>query len=249
MPERSGGLTLFFWLSFVYIHFGCSDIPLSRLHRIGTYRRKSGRGGASLILQKAVAILLGSFLVGIGVNWLIVPHKLMDGGMIGIGLLANYYLKLSPGLAMLIVSIPVYGIVFHYNRMLFYHSFHGMLLSSFFIDILSEMRQWSTLPIDIAAILGGTMIGTGIGIMLAYQTNTGGTDLLAQFLSYRTGIPVAVLIFFIDGLIIISSWEAIGTYRMLYSILTILTGAIATHWFSQIGKKRTPYVVVPLRRR
>ena len=202
-----------------------------------------------MLLQKVAAILVGSFLVGLGVNWLIVPHRLMDGGMIGIGLLANYYFQLSPGLIMILVSIPVYAIVLLYNRWLFLNSFHGMLLSSFFIDILSGMRQWTIPPIEVAAVLGGMMIGTGIGLMLAHETNTGGTDLLAQFLAIRTGIPVAMLIFFIDGLIIFSSWEAIGGYRLVFSILTILSGAIATHWFSQIREKPVPYVIVPLRRK
>jgi len=202
-----------------------------------------------VLLQKVAAILVGSFLVGLGVNWLIVPHRLMDGGMIGIGLLANYYFQLSPGFIMILVSIPVYAIVFLYNRWLFLNSFHGMLLSSFFIDILSGMRQWTIPPIEVAAVLGGMMIGTGIGLMLAYETNTGGTDLLAQFLAIRTGIPVSMLIFVIDGLIILASWEAIGSYRLAFSILTILTGAIATHWFSQIREKPVPYVIVPLRRK
>lgn len=202
-----------------------------------------------MLLRKALAILAGSILVGIGVNWLIVPHRLMDGGMIGIGLLANYYFQLAPGLIMFLVSIPVYAVVFVYERRLFFNSFHGMLLSAFFIDLFSVMREWTLPSVDVAAILGGMMIGTGIGLMLAFETNTGGTDLLAQFLSYRSGIPVALLIFLIDGLIILSSWEAVGTYRMVFSLLTILTGAIATHLFSQIGKTPAPYVVVPLRRK
>ncbi|MED1722332.1 YitT family protein [Brevibacillus parabrevis] len=36
-------------------------------------------------LQKSVAIVMGSVLVAIGVNLFLVPHRLMDGGMIGIG--------------------------------------------------------------------------------------------------------------------------------------------------------------------
>ncbi|NGQ95424.1 YitT family protein [Brevibacillus sp. SYP-B805] len=195
-------------------------------------------------INKAVTVLLGSVLVGVGVNWLLIPHRLMDGGMIGIGLLAKYYLQLSPGLIMLAVSIPIYGIVFLYDRSLFYNSFHGLFLTSFFIDLLSPLRAWNPFPIEVSAVTGGVMIGAGIGSMLAYRSNTGGTDLLAQFLAYRTGIPVALLILLIDGVIVVGSWEAIGTYRMVFSVITIMAVAAATHAFSRIGKPKDRWEIV-----
>ncbi|MFD2369245.1 YitT family protein [Brevibacillus sp. GCM10020057] len=199
-------------------------------------------------LAKTAAILAGSLLVAVGVNLFLVPHQLMDGGMIGIGLLATYYLKLPAGLVMILVSIPVYLVVFFRDRRLFYHSFHGMLISSFFIDILSVMREWNHWTTATSAVTGGVLIGTGIGLMLAYETNTGGTDLLAQFLARRSRIPVALLIFFIDGLIVVSSLQAIGAERTLFSFLTISAVAAATHLLCGIGRTGPPYTVVgPLR--
>lgn len=188
-----------------------------------------------MLVEKVIAIVAGSFLIGIGVNGFLVPHHLVDGGMIGIGLLAKYYFGLAPGIIMLLTSIPIYGLVFCYDRFLFYRSFHGMLLSSFFIDWLSFLRGAIAVSLPTAAVIGGVLIGTGVGIMLAYQSNTGGTDLLAQFLSRRIRLPVALLIFAIDGLIVASSLQAIGWHRMLFSLITIISVAITTHYFSQIG--------------
>ena len=103
----------------------------------------------------------------------------------GIGLLATYYMQLPPGMVMIFVSLPMYLIVFFFDRRLFYHSFHGMLISSFFIDVMSDLRQWNLLSTSSSAVTGGVMIGMGVGLMLAYETNTGGTDLLAQFFARR----------------------------------------------------------------
>lgn len=186
------------------------------------------------LLQKAAVIFLGSLLVGVGVNFFLVPHQLMDGGMIGIGLLAKYYLSWPPGLLTMICSLPIYGIVFYYDRFLFYRSFHGMILSSFFIDAFSPIREWYFVPIETAAVSGGAFIGAGIGLMLAYKTNTGGTDLLAQFLAYRLKLSVALLIFIIDGFIIALSLEVIGLEKTIFSLLTIITVALTTQYFSQI---------------
>ncbi|MDF2683162.1 MAG: rane protein [Brevibacillus sp.] len=195
-------------------------------------------------LTKTVAILAGSILVAIGVNLFLVPHRLMDGGMIGIGLLATYYMKLPPGLVMIFVSIPVYIVVFFLDRSLFFHSFHGMLISSFFIDIFSVMREWNHWTIASSSITGGVLIGMGIGLMLAYETNTGGTDLLAQFLARRFHMRVALLILFIDGLIVACSLQTIGVERTVFSLLTIIAVAATTHMFSGLGKRQPPYTIL-----
>lgn len=195
-------------------------------------------------LQKSVAILTGSVLLGLGVNLFIVPHRLMEGGMIGIGLLATYYMQLPPGLVMIIVSIPVYVIVYFYDRRLFFHSFHGMLISAFFIDILSDLRAWNIWSTAMSSVTGGVLIGMGVGLMLAFDTNTGGTDLLAQFLARRYKLRVAMLIFMIDGLIVLSSIQTIGMERMIFSLVTIVAVAATTHMFSGLGRPMPPYTII-----
>ena len=196
-------------------------------------------------LHQLLSILLGCLLVGVGVNTFLVPHQLMDGGMIGIGLLANYYFAWPPGLTILLCSLPLYLFVYLYDRELFYHSFHGMLLSSVVIDALSGLRKWGTLfSLETSAVLGGALIGSGIGIMLAYHTNTGGTDLFAQFIARRFHYPVALLIFFLDGFIVGLSFHVNGLEGTVFSLITITTVALCTHFFSQIRHKRPPYVVI-----
>lgn len=195
-------------------------------------------------LQKSVAILTGSVLLGVGVNLFLVPHRLMEGGMIGIGLLATYYMQMPTGLMMILISIPAYVIVFFYDRSLFFHSFHGMLISAFFIDILSDMRGWNLWSTSFSAVTGGVLIGMGVGLMLAYETNTGGTDLFAQFLARRYKLRVALLIFLIDGLIVLCSIQTIGMERMVFSFLTIISIAATTHMFSGLGRPLPPYTVI-----
>ncbi|WP_246005773.1 YitT family protein [Brevibacillus gelatini] len=195
-------------------------------------------------LQKSVAIITGSVLVAIGVNLFLVPHRLMDGGMIGIGLLATYYMQWPPGMVMLFVSIPVYALVFFYDRRLFFHSFHGMLISSFFIDVLSDLRGFNSFSTSVSSVTGGVLIGMGVGLMLAFETNTGGTDLLAQFLARRFRISVALLIFAIDGLIVICSLHTIGLERTVFSLVTISAVAVTTHMFSGLGRPKPPYTII-----
>lgn len=180
------------------------------------------------VLERICAVVIGSILIGIGINAFIMPHHLMEGGMIGIGLIAKYKWGLEPGLTIIILSIPIYIFTFIYNKTLFYRSIHGFLLSSFFIDILNPLRTSFSLPIFISAALGGSLIGVGIGLMLRYQTSTGGLDLLAQALSIAFLINVGVIIFIFDFSIIVAGSLLIESSSLLFSLIAVCFVAIFT---------------------
>ncbi|MFZ0446338.1 MAG: YitT family protein, partial [Bacillus sp. (in: firmicutes)] len=90
-----------------------------------------------------------------------------------------------------------------------------------FIDLLAPYQF--TLPIWLSAILGGAICGIAVGIMLRYETSTGGTDLLAYFLIRVTPINIGLIIFLIDGIIVLIGYQSLGLRSLLFSILTILT--------------------------
>ncbi|WP_377891199.1 YitT family protein [Alkalihalobacillus sp. R86527] len=180
------------------------------------------------MLKKIAAVLIGSVMVGVGVNGFLVPNHLIDGGMIGIGLIIKYIWGFETGLTIICLSIPLYIFAFLHFRQYFYNSLHGLLLSSFFIDILSPMRHSFLYPSLLSAIIGGFFVGSGIGIMLRFDTSTGGTDLLAQFISKILSLNVGVIIFLIDGVVIIIGSKTIGLNSTMYSAITILFVGIAT---------------------
>lgn len=181
------------------------------------------------MVEKAIAILVGSILLGIGINVFLVPYELLDGGIIGISLIIKYIWNLKVGLTIILLSIPLYIIAWVYYRPYFYNSLHGMLFSSFMIDVLSPLRGSIEIPIFFSSVIGGALVGTGIGLMLRHETSTGGTDLLAQFISKLTNYNVGILIFIIDGIVILCGSWIVGPRIFLYSVVVvILVGAVTT---------------------
>jgi uncharacterized membrane-anchored protein YitT (DUF2179 family) len=186
------------------------------------------------ILQKLMAILIGSFLISLGINLFLVPHHLLDGGIIGIALILHYYFDLQTGVCMIMLSIPIFIYAWFYGRNYFYNSFHGLMVSSVFIDWLAPLQSQFSLSIFSSALLGGTIIGLGIGLMLRYQTSTGGTDLIAQFISNATSLNVGIIILIVDGFVVAAGYQALGLKSFLFSCLTISTVGTIT---SMIVKK------------
>lgn len=75
-----------------------------------------------------------------GDQFFLVPHKVLDGGVIGIALIANYVFDLHIGFVIILCSIPMFIAAWMLNREIFYNSLSGMLISSFVIDLLSPLQ-------------------------------------------------------------------------------------------------------------
>ncbi|WP_204555480.1 YitT family protein [Bacillus ectoiniformans] len=183
-------------------------------------------------IEKMLAILFGSCLLSIGINLFLVPFDLLDGGIIGISLILYYLLGVKVGLTIIIVSLPIFLLAWFYSKSYFYNSLHGMLVSSFMIDILHPLTAWFTSAVHpsplVSSILGGIFIGLGIGIMLRFETSTGGTDLLAQFLAKMYRINVGLIIFLIDFIVILAGGILLSADTLLLSTITIIFVGLST---------------------
>ncbi|WP_209812203.1 YitT family protein [Ammoniphilus resinae] len=188
------------------------------------------------LLDKAIAIIIGSIIISIGINFFLVPFELLDGGIIGLGLIVKYLLGIKAGLTIIVLSIPIFTIAWFKYRNYFLNSLHGMFISSFMIDLLYPLHDlflsYFDLPALVCSVIGGILVGLGIGIMLRYEVSTGGTDLLAQFLANIFRLNVGIMIFIIDALVICVGGLLISKETFFLSVVTItfvgLTTSICT---------------------
>lgn len=186
--------------------------------------------------RKAAALLFGSLLLSVGINLCFIPYELMDGGLVGIALILNYLWQIKVGLALIVMSIPIFVWAWRRNRSFFYHSLHGMLVSSLVIDLTASIHSHVAgpgiggLPFHplVSAIGGGLLVGTGIGLMLRHRISTGGTDLLAQFVAEALSLNVGLVILMMDVVVIFVGALFIPGETLLLSTIAILAVAVAT---------------------
>jgi uncharacterized membrane-anchored protein YitT (DUF2179 family) len=185
------------------------------------------------MLKKMIVTIIGSIFLAIGINVFLVPHHLLDGGIIGIGLIVKYIWHVKAGLTIILLSIPLYIMAWFYYRPFFYNSLHGLLFSSLMIDVFSMLRGIIILDPMISSVIGGGLVGIGIGIMLREETSTGGTDLLAQFIAKMTNWNVGIIIFIMDALIITVGSFVIDSASFLYSLIVVTVVGIVTTMLTQ----------------
>ncbi|WP_088014352.1 YitT family protein [Gottfriedia acidiceleris] len=178
--------------------------------------------------RKITSIVLGSLLIGIGLNAFIVPLHLLNGGILGISLILNYIWGIKLGFLVFCLNLPIYLFTFIKNRSYFINSIIALIFTSVMIDLLMPFEGTIHLPILVSAFLGGLVIGSGIGIMIRKDTCPGGIDLIAFFLSKTFSVNFGLVILVIDSIIISLGIFFLKDIRVLYSILTVLGVAITT---------------------
>ncbi|GGF06648.1 hypothetical protein GCM10010954_01360 [Halobacillus andaensis] len=182
-----------------------------------------------VLYKKMMAIVVGSLLLSVGINLFLIPDRVLDGGVIGLGLIANYMWNIKVGFTIICISFPIFMLAWFNFRSYFYNSLHGLLISSFLIDFFSNVRAYH-FPLDpaISSIIGGIFVGGGIGYMLRHQTSTGGTDLLAQMIAKLFKLNVGFVILFIDLAVIIAGGYLFSAQTLMLSIITISSVALTT---------------------
>jgi uncharacterized membrane-anchored protein YitT (DUF2179 family) len=184
-----------------------------------------------MFVKKSLYILIGSILVGVGINLFIVPHELLDGGALGIALVFHYLTDIQVGLAIIFVSLPIFFFAFIVYRPFFINGIHGMLFSSLIIDLLYPLHiigeKYMEVPI-VSAIIGGVFVGAGIGVMLLIDTSIGGTDLLAQMVAKYINYNPGVLIFIVDLIVVLFGSILIASDHMYLSFITVTSVGITS---------------------
>ncbi|OYD08836.1 YitT family protein [Paludifilum halophilum] len=182
----------------------------------------------------------GGLLISLGVNLFLTPHRLLDGGILGLALILRYLWGVKMSLSIVLLSFPLFLIVWSYDRKLLFNSCYGMLVSSLLIDGLSPLRGFVQTPMLSSALLGGLLVGSGVGIMLRQRTSTGGTDLIAQYIAEKLNWNTGVLIFLIDALIIALGSLILEPVRLFHTFLVIIAVGFTTSLWIQGVESRAP---------
>jgi len=172
-------------------------------------------------------IILGSFILALGVVFFILPIHVVPGGVFGVSIIINHLTHFPVGMSALIINIPlfIWGINV-LGRQFGIKTFLAIILTSTFIDLLTHFTGGKPLTQDIlvASMFGGVFIGTGIALAIRGDATTGGTDIIAQIVAKYTKIPVGQLFLVIDGVIVLGSVAVFGKIDLApYAIIAIFT--------------------------
>ena len=196
------------------------------------------------ILWNLFLITTGTFLLGVGVKAIAIPHGFITGGMSGLGLLIYYFTQtLTPGTWYLLVNIPVFILGWLFvSRRFFFYSLYGAAALTMAIDLISF-----TIPVKdpvLAVLAGGILVGSGAGIVLRSLGSNGGTDIIGVILNQKFSIPIGRFFFAFNLVLFSAGFSIMEIDSMLYSLaMSFLTAQVVDYFLSMFSQRKMVLVI------
>lgn len=178
--------------------------------------------------DKLLVIGTGSALIAVALHFFIIPHRIFEGGLIGIGLIFKYLFHLKVGVTFFVLSLPIYLTAWYYKRSFVINNIMGITATAALIELIGLTPDRALLPPLASAYAGGILIGLGVGSMLRHQITTDGIDLIAQIFSYKWRINPGLVIFAFDLVIICSGLAIMSDRQFVLSLITVTCIAAMT---------------------
>jgi uncharacterized membrane-anchored protein YitT (DUF2179 family) len=176
------------------------------------------------IVSDTVFILIGIVSAGFGLKGFLLPNSFIDGGVTGISLLASEISGVSLSILIVVINLPFLILGFsQIGKQFAFKSIVaivGLALVVFFIP-------YHPITTDklLIAVFGGFFLGAGIGLAIRGGAVLDGTEVLAIYLSKKTGLTIGDIILIFNIIIFSFGAYILSIEIALYAILTYLAAS------------------------
>ncbi len=207
-------------------------------------------------VKDVILIILGTFIMALGINLIYDPMELVTGGVTGLGIVIKYLTKDLFDSGMFADGIPVWLTNIAFNVPLFIISYFVLGPKYIFktaIATVSLTIFLYVIPVQavfevdytLAALFGGCFAGAGIGLVFLTTATTGGTDMLGMLVHHKWpyySIPQLLII--IDGAIVIAGAIVFGITKALYAVIAVyVTSKLSDRLLDGLKFAKSAYIV------
>lgn len=132
-----------------------------------------------------VIITLASGIYAVAVSLFLDPNSLAPGGVTGISIILNRLTGLETGTWVLLINIPIIAVgTWKFGWRFILSTMYCTALTSFLINLFASIGALTADPF-LAALVGGSLMAVGLGLVFKSGATTGGTDIIIKLLRLR----------------------------------------------------------------
>lgn len=153
--------------------------------------------------KKIVMVTIGACIMAFGLEVVLLPNNLMDGGVVGIAIMISKLTGISLSLLIILLSIPFIAIGYYkIGRDFAIATTYGILVLSVATKLLHHSEPLTQVPF-LAVVYGGVILGVGVGIVIKNGGALDGSEVLAVLFNHKTPFSVGEIILFMNLFIFI----------------------------------------------
>lgn len=200
-------------------------------------------------IYETIIIIIGNFILALGICAFITPVGLITGGASGIGIAVKSLMDINISYTVYAINIIMFIIGYFYFGKKFAI---GTLLSTFlyptFLAVLEKVPQLSNITNDalLSTLYAGLCIGLGLGLVLRVGASTGGMDIPPLIVNKKTGLSIAWLINIFDCMILLFQviFCPITIEQVLYGITVVIITTIVMDKVIMLGETKVQVTII-----
>jgi uncharacterized membrane-anchored protein YitT (DUF2179 family) len=172
-------------------------------------------------VTQLVTITLGAIIAAFGLDMFLVPNAILDGGVIGLSIVAAELTNISMSIYLILFNLPFLYIGYKRMGLKFtLRTLYGVIILSGATAYLHHFEP-VTDDLFLATIIGAVILGTGVGLVIRAGGALDGTEIIAILVSKKRTVSVGQIVMvmnlfiFVLAALLVFSWET-----AMYSIIT-----------------------------
>ena len=151
-----------------------------------------------------IVITFAACIYAVGISMFLDPNNLAPGGLTGAAVILTRIIPITLGTLIVIMNIPIMILgAWKFGARFTLSTLYTLVVSSAFMEIFERMGYVVTHDKILAALVGGTLMGAGMGLCLRMETTTGGIDIIIKVLRQKYWqVKSGEMYLIIDGLIL-----------------------------------------------
>lgn len=193
-------------------------------------------------LKNCIFLVLGSAILAFGLFNVHSFSSVTEGGTLGLTLLLDRWLNISPAVSSLILNAICYFIGWRTLGKEFI-AYSGVCCLSFSIfyficELIGPIFPQIADHRLVAAVVGATFVGVGVGLCVRYGGAPCGDDALAMSVSRRIKINIRWVYLVTDITVLALSLTYIPLKEIFYSLITVVISGQIIGFIDGVGKKK-----------
>lgn len=170
-------------------------------------------------IKKYLVLIIGSLIYSAGLEIFLVPNNIIDGGIVGISIMASYLTGIPFGVYMVVLNLPFLYLGYkQIGKTFAISTIISIIALSIFSEFLEPVPR-ITEDYFLAAIFGGIIAGAGVGLVIRQGGSLDGTEITAIILDRKTSFSVGEVVMFFNLFILGAAGFVFGWDKAMYSLV------------------------------
>lgn len=190
-------------------------------------RKKSKR---LKIILRVLFIIIGGFLAAYGLETVLIPNNVSDGGVTGLSIVASRLFGLPLGVLIAVINIPFIWLGYQQiGKSFAINSIIGIVSLAVGTSLMHHTPAIIEGDTLLVTVVGGIILGLGMGLALRNGGALDGIDMLAVLLSRKLPFGTSDLILFLNLFVFIFVSTVFGLQGAILSAIAYYIASKVIH--------------------